>query len=59
MSAGVVGIRGVKSELYLCMNKEGKARGMVRKAIYYSNILSNITVIYLNIEYLRKLFEII
>lgn len=26
---GVVGIRGVKSRLYLCMNKEGFAQGMV------------------------------
>ncbi|XP_067265585.1 fibroblast growth factor 4A isoform X1 [Chanodichthys erythropterus] len=26
--AGVVGIRGVKSELYLCMNQEGIAHGM-------------------------------
>ncbi|XP_017546935.2 fibroblast growth factor 4A [Pygocentrus nattereri] len=28
MKRGVVGIRGVKSELYLCMNKEGIAQGM-------------------------------
>ncbi|XP_056611052.1 fibroblast growth factor 4B [Triplophysa dalaica] len=28
MSPGVVGIRGVKSEMYLCMNKEGNACGM-------------------------------
>lgn len=31
LRAGVVGIRGVKSELYLCMNQEGIAHGMVRK----------------------------
>ncbi|XP_048049001.1 fibroblast growth factor 4B isoform X2 [Megalobrama amblycephala] len=28
LRAGVVGIRGVKSELYLCMNQEGIAHGM-------------------------------
>lgn len=55
MSPGVVGISGVKSEMYLCMNKEGNACGMVREAIYYSIILSDITIIYYNIEYLRKL----
>lgn len=33
---GVVGIRGVKSRLYLCMNKEGTAQGMVS---YISTIL--------------------
>ncbi|XP_026768690.2 fibroblast growth factor 5, partial [Pangasianodon hypophthalmus] len=27
---GVVGIRGVKSRLYLCMNKEGIAQGMTQ-----------------------------
>nr|XP_009302933.1 fibroblast growth factor 4B [Danio rerio] len=28
MRPGVVGIRGVKSQLYLCMNQEGNAHGM-------------------------------
>ncbi|KAI4886559.1 hypothetical protein NFI96_027117 [Prochilodus magdalenae] len=28
MKRGVVGIRGIKSELYLCMNEEGIAQGM-------------------------------
>ncbi|XP_039539106.1 fibroblast growth factor 20 isoform X4 [Pimephales promelas] len=28
MRPGIVGIRGVKSELYLCMNQEGIAHGM-------------------------------
>ncbi|TSL54362.1 Fibroblast growth factor 5 [Bagarius yarrelli] len=30
VKSGVVGIRGVKSRLYLCMNKEGIARGMTK-----------------------------
>ncbi|KAK3543911.1 hypothetical protein QTP70_031166, partial [Hemibagrus guttatus] len=29
---GVVGIRGVKSRLYLCMNNEGIAQGMLRRS---------------------------
>ncbi len=33
---GIVGIRGVKSERYLCMNQEGIAHGMVRKVIRYT-----------------------
>jgi len=33
MRPGIVGIRGVKSKLYLCMNQEGIAHGMVRKYI--------------------------
>lgn len=33
MRPGIVGIRGVKSELYLCMNQEGTAHGTVRNDI--------------------------
>ncbi len=33
---GIVGIHGVKSERYLCMNQEGIAHGMVRKVIRYT-----------------------
>lgn len=37
---GVVGIHGVKSGLYLCMNKEGMAQGMVS---YISTIIHQYT----------------
>uniref|UniRef100_A0AAY5ENG1 Fibroblast growth factor n=1 Tax=Electrophorus electricus TaxID=8005 RepID=A0AAY5ENG1_ELEEL len=36
MKPGVVGIRGTKSRLYLCMNEEGIAKGMVRTLCAYT-----------------------
>lgn len=39
MRPGIVGIRGVKSELYLCMNQEGTAHGTVRNDGNHGNLM--------------------